>query len=81
MRGQYLGNLVLNVVGTISAITIYNGSPLLYAQGTGAGTTIASIGTPSTTVPYLYNCYCNRGVFYTAVGAGSFTVMVSDDNV
>ncbi len=80
-RPQYLGSLVINAVGSITAISIYNGSPLLYNGGTGTGVLIASIGIPSATTLYLYNCYCNRGVFYTQTGTGSITFMVTDDNI
>jgi len=83
-RPQYLGTLVVNAVTNLTGISIYNGSPLLYAGGAGLGTLIASIGTPpSGTPPYLYNCYCNRGVFYTLTSSGvvSVTFMVTDDNI
>jgi len=78
---QYLGALVVNTVGTATGLNIYNGSPLLYNGGTGTGVLFASPGVPSTTFPYLYNCYCSRGVFYTLGGTTgiSLTFMVNDD--
>jgi hypothetical protein len=79
-RAQYLGALIFNTTG-FSNVIIYNGSPLLYNGGTGKGVQIASIATPSLTFPYMYNCYCSRGVFYTVTGTGSMTFMVTDDNV
>ena len=82
-RPTYFGTLVVNAAGTTSNFTLYNGSPNLYAGGTGTGVVIATITAVSTTTPYIYNCYLNRGLFYTytAGAAGSFTFMVLDDNI
>ncbi len=83
MRAQYLGSMVVNAVGSITGVTIYNGSPLLYNGGTGTGVIIAQLSAaPSLTTPYIYNCYCSRGVFVTTAGTGgSLTFMAVDDNV
>ena|SRR2546421_94017 len=80
-RGVYFGRLVVNTVGTGAVFTFYNGSPLLYAGGTGTGTAFAVIS-PNAVVAgqFFYDAFCPRGLFYTLSGTpGDYTLTYVDD--
>ena len=77
-KGTYLGSIVVNNPGSSNVITLYNGHPsTLPVAGIAFATVAASAG-------YLtYNCWCNRGLFFTASGGtfGNYTIMYADSQV
>lgn len=75
-RASYIGNLVVNQVGSGVTITLYNGHPSMVPD---AGTAIAAI-VPSAVGTIEFECRCSKGLFYTVAGTvGDYTLMYLDE--
>jgi hypothetical protein len=76
-RGAYLGRVLINAVGTSITLTLYNGHPSILPD---AGAALAVITPAANMPPQVFDCACDKGLFYTVAGttAGDYTLTYLD---
>ena len=78
LKGSYLGKVIVNAPGTSAILTLYNGHPsTLPVAGAAFAIVPLALGAPAG-----FDCWCNRGLFYTLSGTpGDYTLTYLDSGV